>query len=228
MQYRGKRQFDAIYLKDLAKECKSKHDMLGKLSLPTTGSYGYRTLNYFIDLYEIDISHFGGREIGGLSNAILLDDILAGKHPSYGSAKLRERLIKGGLLANKCHECGIIEWRGKPAPLELDHINGKSWDHNLENLRILCRNCHGLTDTFCGRNIAKNTKEDAPPSSYRVELAQRYADRERLLRNSEIDFGQYGWVSEAAVLLDMRPQKVSSWMRQHMPAFYDACYRRKS
>lgn len=52
-----------------------------------------------------------------------------------------------------CSECGISEWRGKIIPLELDHINGKSTDNRIENLRLLCPNCHSLTDTWRGKNI---------------------------------------------------------------------------
>ena len=37
--------------------------------------------------------------------------------------------------------------------LELDHINGVGDDHRLENLRLLCPNCHSQTETYCGRNI---------------------------------------------------------------------------
>ena len=65
---------------------------------------------------------------------------------------LKKRLWKEGLLDKKCYNCGITEWLGKPAPLQLDHINGKRIDNRIENLRILCPNCHATTDTYCGKN----------------------------------------------------------------------------
>ena len=43
----------------------------------------------------------------------------------------------------------------KEIPLELHHINGIHSDNRLENLQILCRNCHGITDNYCGKNIKK-------------------------------------------------------------------------
>ena len=54
-------------------------------------------------------------------------------------------------------------------PLQLDHVNGDRRDNRLENLRILCPNCHALTDTWCGRNIGRTATLD-PPASV-VELA---------------------------------------------------------
>lgn len=51
-----------------------------------------------------------------------------------------------------CSECGIEDWFGKPLVLELDHINGINTDNRLENLRLLCPNCHSQTHTFRGRN----------------------------------------------------------------------------
>ena len=53
------------------------------------------------------------------------------------------------------------EWMGKPMALELDHINGISNDHRLENLRFLCPNCHATTDTYCGKNI-REAKHSQP------------------------------------------------------------------
>ncbi|NEM28388.1 HNH endonuclease, partial [Escherichia coli] len=54
-----------------------------------------------------------------------------------------------------CSACGITEWLGNPAPLALDHIDGDKTNNILENLRILCYNCHGLTETFCRGNREK-------------------------------------------------------------------------
>ena len=65
---------------------------------------------------------------------------------------VKKRLTELG-VAQHCSECGISEWRGKLIPLELDHINGKNTDNRIENLRLLCPNCHSLTDTWRGKNI---------------------------------------------------------------------------
>jgi len=73
---------------------------------------------------------------------------------------LKTRLIKTGILEFKCYRCGITEWMGEPAPLQLDHIDGNHRNNDLYNLRILCPNCHAQTETFCGRNT-KNTKRMA-------------------------------------------------------------------
>ena len=53
----------------------------------------------------------------------------------------------------KCLHCDISEWQNKPLKLELDHIDGNSFNNKKENLRLLCPNCHSQTDTFRGRNI---------------------------------------------------------------------------
>lgn len=63
-------------------------------------------------------------------------------------------MLKSNLLQYRCYnvECCIDFWLNKPISLQLDHINGINNDHRLENLRLLCPNCHSQTDTYCGRN----------------------------------------------------------------------------
>jgi hypothetical protein len=59
----------------------------------------------------------------------------------------------------KCEICEIgNEWNGKPLTLQLDHINGIHLDNRIENLRILCPNCHSQTATFCGRNVSTKNR----------------------------------------------------------------------
>lgn len=65
---------------------------------------------------------------------------------------LKRRLLKAGLKAERCEECGLDEWRGTPLRMTLHHRNGDSYDNRLENLSFLCPNCHSQTPNFGGRN----------------------------------------------------------------------------
>jgi len=62
------------------------------------------------------------------------------------------RLLEAGLLQNRCSICGISEWCGRQLVCHLDHVNGINNDNRLENLRMLCPNCHSQTDTYGGLN----------------------------------------------------------------------------
>jgi hypothetical protein len=84
-----------------------------------------------------------------------LVDILNGKHPHYQTFKLKQKIIKDGLLEYHCSICKISEWQGQAISLELDHIDGNRCNHALNNLRLLCPNCHSQTHTFRSRNIKR-------------------------------------------------------------------------
>ena len=70
---------------------------------------------------------------------------------------LKKRLFLANLKPKNCEICGWAKvTEDGYLPLELDHINGNSKDNRLENLRVLCPNCHSLKPTHRGRNIRKN------------------------------------------------------------------------
>lgn len=65
---------------------------------------------------------------------------------------IKHRLMRAGLLKNRCSECGLRQWRNEPIVIQIDHINGVRGDYRLENLRMLCPNCHSQTETYGRRN----------------------------------------------------------------------------
>lgn len=89
------------------------------------------------------------------STQLPLVEILAGLHPTYGTTRLKKRLLKEGLIPNQCEVCNLPPfWNGRALVLQLDHLNGDSTDHRRLNLRLVCPNCHSQTDSFAGKNAA--------------------------------------------------------------------------
>jgi 5-methylcytosine-specific restriction endonuclease McrA len=78
-------------------------------------------------------------------------EVLLTKRPR-GRENVRRRLIAAGLKENRCEECGISAWRDRPLSLELHHRNGEKHNNRLENLALLCPNCHSQTDSWGGKN----------------------------------------------------------------------------
>jgi hypothetical protein len=78
--------------------------------------------------------------------------IVEGKCPHYQSFKLKNRLYKEGIKKKNCENCGISHWLDKPLALELHHLDGNRQNHLLNNLKLLCPNCHSQTDTFRSKN----------------------------------------------------------------------------
>ena len=65
---------------------------------------------------------------------------------------MKDRLLKDNLVEYKCALCGLSEWLNKPLVLQLHHIDGDNSNNTLENLQLLCPNCHSQTNNYCGKN----------------------------------------------------------------------------
>lgn len=68
---------------------------------------------------------------------------------------LKRRLLDEGLKSNKCEQCGLTQWRSQPLSMALHHVNGNGKDNRLQNLELLCPNCHSQTENFAGRKLAR-------------------------------------------------------------------------
>lgn len=116
----------------------------------------------------LDTSHFTLKYRRPAVVARPLEELLV-ENSSYSRRNLKIRLIKTGMLELVCQLCGGgPTWNGAPLSLQIDHINGVHNDNRLENLRLLCPNCHSQTESFSGK---KNRKPDSQNAKRRARAA---------------------------------------------------------
>ena len=75
------------------------------------------------------------------------------EHKKIGKGVMKRYLSDS--CGYKCAVCGIIDWNNKKLVLELEHIDGNSDNNALENLCLICPNCHSQTDTYKGKNVGQ-------------------------------------------------------------------------
>jgi Zn finger protein HypA/HybF involved in hydrogenase expression len=150
-------------LEQIVSESYSFAEALRKIGLRDVGS-NFKTIKKYVKEYNIDTSHFRGQTWNkGMGNTDYaaynkLENILK-ENTNFKSDTLKYRLVKEGLKQWKCEKCGNEGvWKGEELVLELHHINGNHYDNRLENLQILCPNCHSQTDNFRNKNSIKAVK----------------------------------------------------------------------
>lgn len=170
-----KRRYSDQQIRDAVATCASIAQILKRLGLSPTAA-NYKGMHAHFARLGINTAHVTGQShLKGESHSWTpgrpLSDVLVARSPYTNTFRLKIRLLRAGLLSNKCVECGTGPvWQGKPPVLVLDHRNGDRSDNRLENLRLLCPNCNSQQATFAGKNKGRY------PVAVPLELSEPGAD----------------------------------------------------
>ena len=144
-------------IREAVKVSQNKCDVLRHLNIPIAGN-NISTLKRKIEKYGIDISHFTGKKSIRNDAAYVPYSEYENGGKKIKTFALKKKLFKEGLKEQKCEMCGLTEWMGKPIVLQLHHKDGNNQNNSLDNLMILCPNCHSQTENYCGKSKEKEEK----------------------------------------------------------------------
>ncbi len=160
----------------------------------------------------------------------IVEDYLNNLYP-INSNKLRKLLISSGYKERKCECCGKDIWEGFPMPLQLHHIDGNTKNNNLDNLQVLCYNCHAITSNF--RSKPRNTPPTLTLADYQRAIESSVNTRQACLVLKICAYGgnysiirdkmeKYGWkfrqkTKEEQDAIKERMKKLASFRNQSAP-----------
>lgn len=128
-------------LEPIVSSSRSYAECLSKLGKRVAGG-NYKNLQKNIEKFDISTEHMKHEAWNAGNEVKKFEDL------SKPTA-IKKRLLKA--LGHKCQKCGLETWNSEPIPLELEHIDGDNRNHSIENVTLLCCNCHAQTPTWRNR-----------------------------------------------------------------------------
>lgn len=121
-----------------SKDVTSLSQLLDKLDLKKAGG-NFSSMKRKLQLLNVDCSHWTGQ-------AWNKDQRLKDWSSYSRVVNLKKHLIKD--RGHACESCNLTTWLSTVIPLEVDHVDGDKTNNELDNLKLLCCNCHALTPTW--------------------------------------------------------------------------------
>ena len=164
------RTFSDEELKEIVASSFSNREVARKLGYECNGGGTMASLRKMYEDLSIDTSHFKGQAWNK-------------ENYDYGTFTTHSYKKKGqssqkpliALRGRKCECCGITEWMGQPINLEIHHKDGDRTNNSLENLQLLCPNCHSYTPTFTKSGDKRHKTEEEFVAALRGSATIRQA-----------------------------------------------------
>ena len=168
------KQFTKEEIAAFVKESISIREVAIKMGYSPNGGSTMKAIKEAIAFYNLDTSHFLGQ--GWNKNNFDYDRFQNGK--AVKSARALDAIV--ALRGHKCEKCGLELWLDSKIPLEVHHLDGNHLNNELENLQLLCPNCHAFTENYRGKNI-NTTKNSVSDEDFIKALKEKGSIRQALL-----------------------------------------------
>lgn len=173
-------QFTKEQLEEMVKNSTSISQVAIKCGYAENSGSGKNATKEMIEFYNFDTSHFF--ELNGIGhNKGSFDYSRFKKGNAIKSANMKNAII--ALRGHKCERCKNTEWLGQPIPLEVHHQDGDNLNNVLENLLLLCPNCHAQTQNYRNKNnIQKIKRQEISEEAFKEALETSPNIRQALIK----------------------------------------------
>lgn len=172
------KRFSKEKIEQFVQESRSYAQLAEKIGYNKAAKNGsaYRAVHQMIDELSLDTSHFIGQ---GWNK-----DNFDYSRFRYGNTMRTSNALDAliALRGRKCECCGLTEWMGKPITLEVHHEDGDGMNNTLKNLKMLCPNCHSMTDNWKGRGIKKKKQDIIDEQQFLSAMKESENIRQALLK----------------------------------------------
>ena len=148
------KEFSEEQIRQIVAESKSNAEVAEKLGYCKTSGSAITSVKNMYEYYNLDTSHFAGQ--GWNKGNFDYDRFKKGN--AIRSAHMINAIV--ALRGHKCERCQLQQWFDRPITLEVHHKDGDHLNNELDNLELLCPNCHSYTDNWRGKNI-QSKQEDS-------------------------------------------------------------------
>ena len=141
------REFSEEEIRQIVAESVNDSEVAEKLGYARTSGGSKESIHKMYDFYNLDTSHFTGQAW----NKGKFDYERFQNGNAIRSAHMIDTIV--ALRGRKCENCGLETWLEQPITLEVHHKDGEHLNNELDNLQLLCPNCHSYTENWRGKNI---------------------------------------------------------------------------